>query len=502
MKYLVGFLILIASPAVAQQPHVEDLLKQLDTNSDGWLSKTEVAKNQRYARQFPRWDTDGDAKVTKKDIVAFRAKFGIAADGTRLRGGNSDQPSPKLMIPKVSDLTRVDKQTRLNRSVAANSQFILKTSPHSVSGDGYFILTDHHSNDYMEPLRKLAEYRNATIIAIDDLAVIHKKTKSIELLRDQLIKGKAKYVAIAPRMESFLENMLLGMWELLSTIDEDPQLDCYPGILVTSNAESFAKLIEQSISHQPISNQKLKPFAINQVQSSRETRSLQKSGILRKHFQTAKLKTPIVAIYGPTANAAPRLEGEKVWNLTVQSKRKFIKKFPPEANAEFQKSNLVVMHGHGIPGMSCSLDVDGLPKDLTGKIILTGSCFSASPQKSDLAAMRQAPGGYEVENRDAFVLRSIDNGALVAFGHQRLSSGFPHLYPVLENWLEGQTVGQAYQQLINALIEYSDTKSGSFIIGDSQKASKRLPQNRFLYVIVGDPAVQPFERHALLSRKN
>jgi len=354
----------------------------------------------------------------------------------------------------------------------------------------------------MEPLRKLAEYRNATIIAIDDLAVIHKKTKSIELLRDQLIKGKAKYVAIAPRMESFLENMLLGMWELLSTIDEDPQLDCYPGILVTSNAESFAKLIEQSISHQPISNQKLKPFAINQVQSSRETRSLQKSGILRKHFQTAKLKTPIVAIYGPTANAAPRLEGEKVWNLTVQSKRKFIKKFPPEANAEFQKSNLVVMHGHGIPGMSCSLDVDGLPKDLTGKIILTGSCFSASPQKSDLAAMRQAPGGYEVENRDAFVLRSIDNGALVAFGHQRLSSGFPHLYPVLENWLEGQTVGQAYQQLINALIEYSDTKSGSFIIGDSQKASKRLPQNRFLYVIVGDPAVQPFERHALLSRKN
>ena len=87
MKYLVGFLILIASPAVAQQPHVEDLLKQLDTNSDGWISKTEVAKNQRYARQFPRWDTDGDAKVTKKDIVAFRAKFGIAADGTRLRGG-------------------------------------------------------------------------------------------------------------------------------------------------------------------------------------------------------------------------------------------------------------------------------------------------------------------------------------------------------------------------------------------------------------------------------
>lgn len=502
MKYLVGFLILIASPAVAQQPHVDALFKQLDANSDGWLSKIEVATNQRYAQQFPRWDTDGDGKVTKKDIVTFRAKFGIAADGTRLRAGNSDPSSPKFTIPKVPDLTRVDKHTRLNRSVAASSQFILKTSPHSVAGDGYFILTDHQSKDYLEPLRQLAKHRNGKLISVDDLAGIHKKTKTMELVRDQLIMGKAKYVAIAPRIESFRENMLLSMWELLSTIDEDPQLDCYPGILVASNADSFAKLIEQSVLHQPISNQKLKPFAINQVQSSRETRSLQKSGILRKHFQTARLKTPIVAIYGPTANAAPRLEGEQVWNLTVQSKRKFIKKFPPEATAKFQESNLVVMHGHGIPGMSCSLDVDGLPEDLTGKIILTGSCFSASPQTSDLPSMRQAPGGYEVESRDAFVLRSIDNGALVSFGHQRLSSGFPHLYPVLENWLEGQTVGQAYQQLINALIEYSDTKSGGFIIGDSQKANSRLPQNRFLYVIVGDPAVQPFKRHALLSKKN
>ncbi len=107
--------------------------------------------------------------------------------------------------------------------------------------------------------------------------------------------------------------------------------------------------------------------------------------------------------------------------------------------------------------------------------------------------MRQAPGGYTVAARDAFVLRAIDNGAIVAFGHQRLSSGFPHLYPVLENWLDGQTVGQAYQQLINGLIDLQGTKSGEFTISEEQKTSKRLPQNRLLYVVIGDPALQPME---------
>ena len=103
--------------------------------------------------------------------------------------------------------------------------------------------------------------------------------------------------------------------------------------------------------------------------------------------------------------------------------------------------------------------------------------------------MREAPGGYSVQKRDAFILRAIDRGAVVAFGHQRLSSGFPHLYPVLDAWLQGQTVGQGYQQLLNGLITLSDIKSGGFVI---REASKRPSQNLFLYVVIGDPALQPF----------
>ncbi len=41
-------------------------------------------------------------------------------------------------------------------------------------------------------------------------------------------------------------------------------------------------------------------------------------------------------------------------------------------------------------------------------------------------------------NEDAFVLRAIDSGAVAAFGHMRLSQGFPHLYTVLESWTRGE----------------------------------------------------------------
>ena len=398
------FLILFANPCFAQQPHVDTLWKNLDTNGDGTLTQSEVAKNQRYSRQFPRWDSDGDGEVSKQDIIEFRAKFGIAADGTMIHGDVAKQPKPSLTIPDVSSLARMDKQTKLDRNTAANSQYVLKTTPHPVQGNHYYILTDHRTTGYLESLARLAQHRDAKTITVDDLGVLHEQPERFADVRSQLIAGGAKYVAIAPRMESFRENMLLGMWELLSTLDQDPQLDCFPGFLLASNEASFARLIDQSITHQPISRQQLKPYAINQVQNSRETRSLQKSAILQKHFQKVNLETPIVAIYGQSASEAPRLEGKQIWNLTVQSKRKFITNLPPAADAAFQEANLVIMHGHGIPGMSCSFDVDGLSENMTGKVLLTGSCFSASPAKSDLAAVSQAPGGYDVEPRDAFIL--------------------------------------------------------------------------------------------------
>ncbi len=495
--FVIGLITLITacSTCCAQQsiPHVDELMKQYDLDRNGALTAAEV-EGSRYARQYTRWDIDSDGSVSKEDVIQFRAKFGIAADGSQMSRPSSlpKSTSPRsLKIPSIESLLRVDRDHLPTRQLSSNSEYVLRTQPHEAIGDSYVVLTDHTDSNYLKSLNRLAKHHRGEVIRVKDLARMGES--EIERLRGELRQRKVKWVAIAPRLETFRENTVLGVWELLSSLDDDVQLDCQPGFLVASNYQSFKKLIDQSINYSSISSKDIRPFAISQVQNSTETRSLQKSAMLKSHFKESGIPVPIVAIYGAQADTAPRLPGEQVWNLKVESRKKFVQTMPADATKLLQDSNLVVMHGHGIPGMSCSLDIDGLPADMSGKILLSGSCFSASPVASDLPAMRQAPGGYEVQQRDAFILRAIDNGAVVAFGHQRLSSGFPHLYPVLESWVDGQTVGAGYQQLINALIEFGGFKSGEFLIQKDQKSNKRLPQNRLLYVVIGDPALRPIQ---------
>ena len=65
-----------------------------------------------------------------------------------------------------------------------------------------------------------------------DLARMGESESEIERLRGELRQRKVKWVAIAPRLETFRENTVLGVWELLSSLDDDVQLDCQPGFLV------------------------------------------------------------------------------------------------------------------------------------------------------------------------------------------------------------------------------------------------------------------------------
>ena len=207
----------------------------------------------------------------------MRAKFGIAADGTMvdenknpLASNESSSQSKTLAIPDVEDLVRVGPGSRPSREQAANSEFVIGTKEHIVSGDTYLVLTDHTDVAFLESLGKLVEHRSGKLIELKDLADLSSDQTLFNNISEQIKRNKAKYVVIAPRMESFSENTVLAFWELLSTIDPDPQLDCYPGILVASNAKSFANLIDQSIAHKPVAPKQLKPFAISQVQNSKD----------------------------------------------------------------------------------------------------------------------------------------------------------------------------------------------------------------------------------------
>ncbi|MED5585348.1 MAG: hypothetical protein VYB61_03245 [Verrucomicrobiota bacterium] len=398
----------------------------------------------------------------------------------------------EFQVPEVSTLPRIDRDSpRPSRAILRNSAFILKMQTHPPLGEAYVILTDHKKEEYLKPLRKLAKHRNATIVKTTSLAAIH-QPDVLEKLKGKLKKLTPRYVALAPRMESFRENMLLGAWELLSTLDKDPYLDAYPGILPATSPANFNALIDRTINYRSIGQKDLKPFAISQVPSNTESRSLQKAGILRKVFADYGIQTPTLAIYTPRATDAPQLKGNQVWNIRVAEKGKFVRKFDVQPGKALNNAQLVIMHGHGIPGMSCSVDIEGIPSQSSNQVILSGSCFSAVPINSDLPRMTSAPGGYKVDRRPAFGTRYLDRGGTVFFGHMRLSSGFPHLYPVLENWLQGASVGEAYQQLINAIIEMRGFRPGNFIV-KTPVQQRRIPQNTLLYAIFGDPALKPLQ---------
>jgi len=398
----------------------------------------------------------------------------------------------EFRIPAISELPRVDRTSSPPSSYhLKNSAFILSFEDHAPNGKGYVILTDHTEPAYLQSLERLSKHRKGTIVITEDLAKLH-LPETLASLRRKLNKLKPKFVALAPRLESYRENMILGAWELLTTLDKDRYLDAYPGILLASSANSFKQLIERTITHRSIPQSKLKPFAISQVPSDTETRSLQKAGILRDFFEDYGIKTPTLAIYTPSAKNAPELKGDEIWKIRLESKGNFVKKFDPKPRQALHESQLVIMHGHGIPGMSCSVDLEGIPAKSKNQVILSGSCFSAVPVKSDFPRITSAPGGYKVSQRPAFATRYVDQGATVFFGHMRLSSGFPHLYPVLEKWLGGATVGEAYQQLINGLIDMRGFGPGRYVVKPTA-TPRRLPQNTLLYVVFGDPALVPFE---------
>ena len=115
----------------------------------------------------------------------------------------------------------------------------------------------------------------------------------------------------------------------------------------------------------------------------------------------------------------------------------------------------------------------------------SGDCFSATAKE---AKPPQREG-------ESFAMRAVQNGAVVVYAHMAENAGFPHLFPVLENWMDGLTVGEAYQRQINALIAFNHPTVADLSSHDAATL------NSLLYVIIGDPALQPLAKMTPLAQK-
>ncbi|MCL3779409.1 hypothetical protein EMN47_03310 [Prolixibacteraceae bacterium JC049] len=399
----------------------------------------------------------------------------------------------RIAIPNVDQIERVKPGQKPSVKSLRKTEYIVQPQKHEVTGHSYVILTDHNDKAFLKSIEKLAEFRNAIVIKTNDLALLYTNAKEMSKLKKKLLKRDAKFVAIAPKIESYRENMLLGVFEVLTGLDEDIQLDVYPGIIMASTAEAFAELIDRTIKYKPQGRASFAPLASCMIPNKREQRSLQKNGILNNWFVENNFQPTMFNLYGAKAKGGPVLSGDNTFTMDLKPKQ-FVKQLSGDMTDALQHASLLVLHGHGLPGVSCGVDIDALPKQLNTDVILCGSCFSASVQNSDLIAMKKSPDGYPIVPRKAFAIEAIDNGATVVMGHMRLNQGFPRLFPVLETFMTGGTVGEAYQDLINASLESGNFNSKELAARVQPENPRRIKQNTLLYVLFGDPALHPFQK--------
>ena len=208
------------------------------------------------------------------------------------------------------------------------SCYILQTAPHPVEGNAYVVVTDHRDAAYLEPLERLAKHHAGTLLRVDDLSALADRQVRTALAQ-QLVAAKVRYVAVAPRPESFRENMLLGLWDMLATLDPDPELDALPGLLVAPDAASFAALdrpldrlpADAAFGVPPVRHQPAPERLSERVALASEARNPPRA------VRAARRRAPGLVVRQFPGDQ-PRLEGKDIWEARTRGPRMLLAELP------------------------------------------------------------------------------------------------------------------------------------------------------------------------------
>jgi hypothetical protein len=418
---------------------------------------------------------------------------------SRAAAGPARAQSTELPVPNIADVTRVDRDTPPSQQDGITATYILKTSPHATVGDAYVIVTDETEAAYLDPLERLARFHHGAIVRVKDLGALRTAAGERDQLISDLRRARPRFVAIAPKSGSFTGNMLLGIWSALAGLSDDQRVPVFPGILAAPSQTAFNSLVDRSINYRPQAAAQLRPFVMGQVLGPRPfgQRSLQKVRMMRNLFADYGCTTHSLVILASTAvqMGVTIPPATNQWQVAMSGTGPSIKTIPSAARPALDDASLLLMFGHGTRGTACSLDVSAFHDvPMTGKIVMCGDCFSAASAQTGIWPATDGPGDKPLQQKDeSFAMRAVENGAAVVYAHMRENAGFPHLFPVMEAWMEGLTVGEAYQRLINALIAFSGTSADDLVSRDVVKS------NTLLYVIIGDPALQPLAKMTLAT---
>lgn len=400
--------------------------------------------------------------------------------------GHSFANDKSLYIPTIEEL-----RNPLNRGAFGPNSGLVNLKSHSVPSEGYIILTDYADQEAIRALNKLAKARAGTVIRLKCLGTLHENPYGMKLVKQEIRKANPRFIAVAPKMESFRENMHLCMLKIISNLDRDVQLDAFFGYLIASTPKKLVELVHRSIQFRPMVQKQVNPVSIGAIEDTdeRRYRSYQKAKIMQKMFAHSGKDSTAIIVTTRKSNTLrddyPKLspnEGNIV--MSPESKQQTFQSLSLQAQMAIDRSNLLFMYGHGSTNRICGIKISAFSEtNFINKIIFCGSCMSAAPYKSDRENLDL------MADHKRFAFHAMDNGAIIMLGHMGLSGGFPKVFPMAEKILNEITAGEAYQQLMNSIIEKSPIPD--FYDGTTQR---RDAGNQFLYVLLGDPFLLPITK--------
>ena len=272
-------------------------------------------------------------------IVA--AGFVDTASAQKAKGGDS---KGSLVIPTIKQLKNPP-----SRGAYGPAASIVQTKAHPTLGKGYVVVTDQTDKTALKALQRLADFHKGSVVSVESLGTLHQSPDEFKNLQKELKELKPRYVAIAPKPESYRENMHLAMLKLLAGLDDDPSLDVFPGYLVASDPESLSKLVERSIDFKPLSEKELRPASIGAIEDTdqRRYRSYQKAKVMQRMFSEEGIESPAIIVTTRKSHLAqddfPDLESDG-GNIAMmpKSERTTFEKFSPDAVEALKDNNLLV----------------------------------------------------------------------------------------------------------------------------------------------------------------
>jgi Ca2+-binding EF-hand superfamily protein len=83
-------LALAAGVALAEKPKTDPGFNALDRNNDGYLSRTESARNPELSKNFKKADKNGDGKLSRTEYLSVMTKKDLRTAKEKVTG-NKDQ---------------------------------------------------------------------------------------------------------------------------------------------------------------------------------------------------------------------------------------------------------------------------------------------------------------------------------------------------------------------------------------------------------------------------